>query len=135
VKIQIAIDCRDPHALAAFYAAGLGYEVEQHDERIRQLLDSGVLPEDEVTEVDGRLAFRTAAAVTHPTLPRLLFQVVPEAKTVKNRVHVDVHVDGDRGPVVERLLGLGATKRWDGQQGPQTWVTLADPEGNELCIS
>ncbi len=62
---------------------------------------------------------------------------MPEPKTVKDRIHLDLHLQGgdDRAEVVERLLGMGATKLWDGRQGPQTWVTLADPEGNEFCVS
>lgn len=134
MKIQIAIDCADPHSLVEFYAEGLGYEVEKHDERIHQLLASGQVTDDDVVDLGDHLAFKTAAAASHPTLPRLLFQVVPEPKTVKNRVHIDVHVE-DGPALVEKLLGLGATKLWDGQQGPETWVTLADPEGNELCVS
>ncbi|MDP2292518.1 MAG: VOC family protein, partial [Actinomycetota bacterium] len=59
---------------------------------------------------------------------------VPEPKTVKNRVHLDLHFD-ERDEVVARAIASGATKLWDGQLGPQTWVTLADPEGNEFCIA
>ena len=63
-------------------------------------------------------------------------QHVPEAKTVKYRVHLDLRV-GEEGREAEvaRLVGLGATKLWIGRQGPQTWVTMADPEGNEFCVS
>jgi hypothetical protein len=63
---------------------------------------------------------------------------VPEPKTVKDRIHLDLQRDLDaagRQIEVERLIALGATKLWDGQQGPSSWVTLADPEGNEFCIS
>ena len=61
---------------------------------------------------------------------------VPELKAGKNRMHVDLHVgDERRAAVVERLLALGATKLYDGQLGPQSWVTMADPEGNEFCVS
>lgn len=134
--MQIAIDCRDPHALVAFWAAAFGYEVERHDELVRRMLDAGHAEPEHVVEVDGHLAWKSAAACRHPTLPRLLFQVVPEEKVGKNRVHIDVHVgdDVEREALVERLVGLGATKLWDGQQGPQSWVTLADPEGNEFCV-
>jgi hypothetical protein len=66
----------------------------------------------------------------------VLFQVVPEPKTVKNRVHLDLHVGAERRPeVVERLVGLGATVLWEGREGPSTWVTMADPEGNEFCVT
>ena len=68
--------------------------------------------------------------------PRVLLQLVPEAKSVKNRVHLDVRVgDGGRAAEVDRLAALGATRLWDGQQGPFSWVTMADPEGNEFCLT
>ena len=85
-----------------------------------------------------RAEFWTATAANDPggTLPRLLFQQVPEEKTVKNRVHLDLRVGGQgREAEVERLVGLGASRLWDGRQGPQTWVTMADPEGNEFCVT
>ena len=66
----------------------------------------------------------------------MLFQAVPEAKTVKNRLHLDVHVGPDaREAEVARLLGLGATELWRSFQGSYGWVTLADPEGNEFCVA
>lgn len=69
---------------------------------------------------------------------RILFIEVPDAKTVKNRVHFDlVPTDRTRDDEVDRVLGLGATQVGDhrGQYGPGTgWVILADPEGNEFCI-
>jgi hypothetical protein len=59
---------------------------------------------------------------------------VPESKTVKNRLHLDVNVtDRDRDAELERLLGLGA-RPVDVGQGEQTWTVLADPEGNEFCL-
>jgi hypothetical protein len=137
-ELQLAIDAADPHVLNRFWAAALGYEVEDHQPLIEQLLASGVANPDDTMELDGRLVWREAAASRDPEGrgPRLLFQVVPEAKTVKNRLHLDLHVGEDRRAAeVERLLGLGATKLWDGQLGPQQWVTLADPEGNEFCVA
>ncbi|UUU38557.1 VOC family protein [Streptomyces sp. NBC_00162] len=68
--------------------------------------------------------------------PRILFQLVPEPKTVKNRVHLDVRIGSDDPKsVVERLLAKGATFLHDGRVGPSAWTTLADPQGNELCIT
>jgi hypothetical protein len=135
--IQIAVDCHDPHALNAFWAETVGYDVEDHHDMIGQLLDSGQLPETEVVTRDGRRSFRTAAACSDPEGkgPRLLFQLVPEDKQVKDRIHLDLHAGEHRDAVIESCLSRGATKLWDGQQGPQTWVTLADPEGNEFCVS
>ena len=57
---------------------------------------------------------------------------------MKDRIHLDLHhLQGDdvRAAEVARLIDLGATKLWDGQQGPQRWVTMADPEGNEFCVA
>ena len=136
--IQITFDAADPHALNRFWASVVGYEVEDHHDMVEQLLAGGQLGKDETIELDGRLAFKTAAASCDPEgrRPRLLFQTVPEGKTAKNRVHLDVQVGDDRRDgEVARLLDLGATKLHDGQQGPSTWVTLADPEGNEFCVS
>jgi hypothetical protein len=133
---QIAIDCADPHELVRFWAAAMGLEVEDHEPLVRQMLEAGYATDDETVEVDGRLAWSTAAACrSEDGRTRLLFQTVPEPKTVKNRVHLDLHVGPDeRDDEVERLIGLGASRLWEGQQGPHRWVTLADPEGNEFCV-
>ena len=59
-----------------------------------------------------------------------------EPKTAENALHLDIRAsDGERDATVARLLGLGVTRLWDGRLGPQTRVTLADPEGNEACMS
>jgi hypothetical protein len=71
-----------------------------------------------------------------PGRPRVLFQLVPEPKTVKNRVHLDIRVGAERREAeVARLIGLGATELWRGAQGPFEWATLADPQGNEFCVT
>lgn len=64
--------------------------------------------------------------------PGLLFALVPEAKTLKNRLHIDLRPD-DRDAEVERLMGLGASRADVGQRN-ESWVVLADPEGNEFCV-
>ena len=101
------------------------------------VLGRRVDPEADVIEVDGRLAWKEAATCQSADgTTRLLFQVVPEPKTAKNRMHLDLHVaEGQRDAEVERLMGLGATFLHDGRQGPYAWVTLADPEGNEFCVA
>ena len=82
---QVAVDCADPHGLAAW---------------------------------------------------RIIFQLVPEPKTVKNRVHLDVWVGQENVTAAkERLTARDATFLDDAHQGPHEWVTLADPEGNEFCLS
>jgi len=138
-SIQIAIDAADAHLLNRFWAAVMDYEIEDHHDQIGEIVGAGYASLDDTIEIDGRRAWKTAAACRPRdggAGPRLLFQVVPEAKAVKNRVHLDLHFPPERGDAeVERLIGLGATRLWDGQQGPHTWVTLADPEGNEFCVA
>ena len=84
--IQIAVDCADPHALNEFWAATVGYDIEDHHDMVEQLLAAGHLPADDAITRGGRRAFRTAAACVDPdgAGPRLLFQLVPEPKTVKD---------------------------------------------------
>ena len=137
-QLQIALDCADPHTQAKFWAEVLGYAVERNGDMIRQLVADGVATEADVTTVDGELAWVEAAAIADPDgqRPRWYFQLVPESKTVKNRMHVDVAVGTDRvAAEVTRLEGLGATRLYDRQQGPHAWVTMADPEGNEFCVA
>jgi hypothetical protein len=137
-EFQVALDCADPHRMAAFWADALGYEVVRSEEQIRELLAAGVATDDDVTTVDGTLVWKTAAACTDPggTRSRWYFQLVPEAKVVKNRMHVDVRIGEEgREEYVARLIALGATRLYEGRQGPQTWITMADPEGNEFCVS
>jgi hypothetical protein len=135
--VQVVFDCHDPHAVNRFWAEIMQYEIEDHHDLVEQLLEAGQLGEDETITIDGRRAFATAAACrdTDGSGPRLLFQRVPEKKQVKNRVHLDVRAGDEREAVVARCVELGATKLWDGREGPSTWVTLSDPEGNEFCVS
>jgi predicted enzyme related to lactoylglutathione lyase len=63
-----------------------------------------------------------------------MFIQVPEAKTTKNRMHVDLTAT-DRTHEVERLLGLGATVVHENDERGTRWTTLADPEGNEFCVA
>jgi predicted enzyme related to lactoylglutathione lyase len=105
---QTIIDARDPAALGRWWQEALGWVVVNDD------------PEE--------FEIRPAA----DRFPGLLFGAVPESKTVKNRLHLDFRPD-DRDREVERMLALGAT-RADVGQGEESWVVLADPEGNEFCI-
>jgi predicted enzyme related to lactoylglutathione lyase len=137
-RVQVAFDAGDAHRLAAFWAEAFGYEVEDNHDQIEQVVAAGFATADDYEEVGGRKRWRGAAAANHPSgrFPRLLFQEVPESKTVKDRIHLDMHVGEEgREAFVARLVELGATRLHDGRQGPHTWVTLADPEGNELCVS
>ncbi|GIF73134.1 VOC family protein [Asanoa siamensis] len=139
-EFQVTLDCARPHELADWWAEALDWEVEPQDEGfIRSMIEQGHATEDETTRHNGKLVWRSGAAIRHPDglerAPRLLFQLVPEPKTVKNRMHLDLRTGDDRDAVVQRLVAKGATFLHDGRQGPSTWVTLADPEGNELCVS
>ncbi|WP_018654668.1 VOC family protein [Actinomadura flavalba] len=143
---KLVIDCTDPHAQAAFWAAVLGYRVEDNGRLIEQLAEQGAIGPDVYTEIDGTKAFRHARAARHPDDPadpfsdvglgrRLLFQVVPEKKEGKNRLHIDVHAEpGTREAEVERITALGATVLREVVEPGSHHVVLADPEGNEFCV-
>ncbi|MFI5999608.1 VOC family protein [Streptomyces sp. NPDC051366] len=138
---QVTIDSADPHPLADWWADALGWEVEPTDEEfIRKMVAAGQATEDDTTTHRGALVWKVGAAIRHPEgierAPRVLFQLVPEPKTAKNRVHLDVRTGSDNPQeVVERLIAKGARHLHEGRQGPYNWTTLADPEGNELCVS
>jgi hypothetical protein len=139
--VQVVIDSADPHALADWWADALGWQVEPSDEDfVRKMISEGYASEEDTTTHNGTLVWKDGAAINHPGgresgRPRILFQLVPEPKTVKNRVHLDLRPDVEDGEgEVQRLVGKGATILHRGRQGPHTWVTLADPEGNELCL-
>jgi hypothetical protein len=136
---QVTIDSSAPHELADWWAEALGWQVEPQDEAfIRRMVDSGAASEDDTTHHRGALVWRAGAGLTSPDpgRPRVLFQHVPEAKTVKNRIHLDVRVGAERQEAeVARLAALGARELWRAAQGPYAWVTLADPEGNEFCVT
>ena len=138
-EFQVTIDSTAPHPLADWWAEALGWEREPTDEAfIRSMVEAGHASESDTMRHDGRLVWVAGAAIRHPggTAPRVLFQLVPEPKTVKNRVHLDVRVGAeDVDAEVERLTARGATVLHHGRQGPFRWVTIADPRGNELCIT
>jgi Glyoxalase-like domain len=120
---EIVVDCHDPVAQAAFWAAALGYQVVRTDQGQVEVAPWEREPPDLAEQV------RQA-----PAVPTLVFVTVPEAKTVKNRLHLDLRpVDRSHEAEVERLIGLGA-RRADVGQGEVPWVVLADPEGNEFCV-
>ncbi len=110
--LHLTFDCADPGALADFWCAALGY---RRTELVGESVAEAVPPEG-------------------VPAPKLLFIKVPEPKTAKNRVHVDIAVP-DRDAVVQRMLDLGATKVGEYDEWNTQWVTLRDPEGNEVCIA
>lgn len=120
---EIVVDCHDPAAQAAFWSAVLDYHVVFADEEQVEIAAWEQQPAD--------LAERLGAAAGVPTL---VFVVVPEGKTLKNRLHLDIRpVDRGYDEELERLIGLGA-RRADVGQGNKPWAVLADPEGNEFCL-
>ncbi|NEB00057.1 VOC family protein [Streptomyces sp. SID13726] len=143
---KLVVDAADPHAQADFWAAALHYLAEDNDALVRRLTGFGAVEPEATVEYHGRLAFRDLIAVRHPDDPydeetgtgrgrRLLFQRVPEAKSVKNRLHLDLHAgDGQRAAEVERLTGLGASVLREVKEMGGEWVVMADPEGNEFCV-
>jgi len=105
---QASVEARDPATLGRWWRDALGWVV--------------------VNEDPNEFEIRPTAE----RLPGLLFVPVPEPKLNKNRLHLDFRPD-DRDAEVARLLALGATHA-DVGQGEQSWVVLADPEGNEFCV-
>lgn len=121
----VVIDCRDPQAQAHWWAEVLDWQVvyDTPDEAVA--IPKGMSAEP-VTSMDEWRARGQG----------LVFVPVPENKTVKNRLHIDLapHTSQDREAEIARLLDLGAT-HVDVGQGPEvTWTVLADPEGNEFCV-
>ncbi|WP_030104767.1 VOC family protein [Actinoalloteichus caeruleus] len=140
---QVVIDSTNPHELADWWAEAFGWDVEPSDEDfIRDMVRQGFATEEETTTHRGTLVWRVGAAILGPESAtgerrRILFQLVPEPKTVKNRAHLDMRVGQDRiDGELRRLLDSGARLLHHGRQGPHhRWVTIADPEGNELCLT
>ena len=140
---QVTVDSADPHELADWWAETLGWTVEPTDaEFIREMIAKGYATDDQTRTYKGALVWKDGAGIRHPDSPadgppkRMLFQLVPEAKTVKNRVHVDVWVGAANvEETLEKLTARGAKFLHRGRQGPHSWITLQDPQGNEFCIS
>ena len=142
LDFQLVIDCADPHTLADWWADTLGWEAEGTDEDfIRRMIKEGLASDDDTVVHKGKLHWKTGAAINHPDgresgRPRILFQLVPEPKTIKNRVHIDLRpVSDDPEKQIADLVARGATEIGRGQEGPYTkWAVLTDPEGNEFCV-
>jgi Glyoxalase-like domain len=113
---NITFDCSDPFVLAGFWSQVTGFQEDPDDPNEPGQDEAALIPPD-----GG---------------PNLLFIRVPEAKTVKNRVHVDLMpTDRPRDEEVARLMGIGASMVADHRRPDGTgWAVLADPEGNEFCV-
>jgi len=110
----VCVDAKDPDLLASFWADVLGWR-RTHADRTEVVLEP-----PQGSRGDG-------------VSPDLLFGSVPEGKTVKNRLHIDLRPD-DQAAEVARIEALGGRRVSVGQGDDVTWVVLADPEGNEFCV-
>jgi predicted enzyme related to lactoylglutathione lyase len=107
---ELVVDANDPSALAEFWSAVLGWPAH--------------------VDQDGDVVIADPSG----SQPTILFNRGADQKTVKNRLHIDVNPVGcDQDEELARLLGLGA-RHVDIGQGEESWVVLADPEGNEFCL-
>ncbi len=129
-SIQLTFDAQDPPALATFWGLVLGY-VEQppppgFDSWEAFAAANNIPPED----------MGNYGAVIDPdgVGPRLLFLKVPEGKTAKNRLHMDVHVP-DRQAHVSKLVEAGGTERETRTEMGVEWTVMEDPEGNVFCVA
>jgi predicted enzyme related to lactoylglutathione lyase len=102
------IDAANPERLATFWCGVLGWRIIDRDGGDVEIAADG-------------------------DQPTILFQLVSDAKVVKNRIHIDVRPTEDQQAEVGRIIGLGA-QLIDIGQGPVSWTVLADPEGNEFCV-
>ena len=110
----ICIDSTDPASLAAWWAELLGWRITSEED------DEVALEPPVGTPADG-------------VSPDILFLRVPEAKTVKDRIHIDLRPENQAAEVA-RAEAMGARRVDVGQGTDKTWVVFADPEGNEFCI-
>ena len=140
-SIQIVIDCADPGALGTFWATALRYKVQDPPEghaSWQEWLEAMGVPEEQ---------WNDANALVDPdgAGPRVFLQRVPEAKTVKNRWHLDINASGGPGSPaderqrlieaeVERLVAAGATLVGYLEKMGDRWAAMLDPEGNEFDI-
>ena len=141
IQVQITFDAADPAGLADFWAVALGYITQPppagFDSWDAWATKMGI-PEEN---------WNDARALVDPdgSGPRIFFQRVPEGKTAKNRVHLDVNAGGgheveyaDRIDAVDRhvatLIDAGARKLEVFTQRGEYWIIMQDPEGNEFCV-
>ncbi len=113
----VTLDCNDPVGLAEFWKTALSYEVDLHWANYGEVV---------LTDPAG-------------AGPMLLFMTVPESKTVKNRMHLDIVPETRMETEVQRLVAAGATELWtlqdpDDHDEPWVWTVMQDPEGNEFCV-
>jgi predicted enzyme related to lactoylglutathione lyase len=112
IRIEVGIDSVDPESLAPFWVEALGYALGKPD------------PEGTYLEL-----------VPPPGSPPVYLQRVPEPKSTKNRLHLDLFTT-EPDALVTRLTGIGATKVGEAftNTSGSWWQVMADPEGNEFCV-
>ncbi|GAB3593084.1 VOC family protein [Angustibacter peucedani] len=115
MRLTVVVDCRDPRALAPFWAAALEYQ-----------------------EADAPEGYAALVPLVRGEGPVVLLQQVPEEKVTKNRVHLDLHPD-DPHEHLARIEQLGATRAGDWvddlvDTAGVRWLVMNDPEGNEFCL-
>lgn len=133
-RLQITFDCLDPARVGTFWAAALGYPVPDVEEWHNFLRSQGRPEED----LNATFAIEDPAGVR----PRMFFQRVPETKSVKNRVHLDLAAPATGSPdraeqidaFAQQLTTLGAHRLRTVKRDDGYFVIMADPEGNEFCI-
>lgn len=143
ISVQVVFDCADPDKVAKFWAGALHYKLQDPPsgyDSWEAFLQAQHVPEDQ---------WHRASAVVDPEQkgPRIYFQRVPEAKTVKNRVHLDINAsllvaqpasqaDRNQRVIIEaqRLTTLGARELYRKEEFGNLCITMADPENNEFCV-
>jgi catechol 2,3-dioxygenase-like lactoylglutathione lyase family enzyme len=140
-EVQVTFDCADPAALAGFWTEVLGYKYDEPPpgfDSWDEALDAWGVPAEHRND-------RSAVSDPEGRGPRLFFQKVPEGKTAKNRVHLDVRaapgLKGDERLAAleaecERLVALGGTRvqRFEADATTGGFIVMQDPEGNEFCL-
>lgn len=129
---DIVFDSPRPSVIARFWASVLdGYQVAPYDDaELDRLRAKGINDiEDDPSVLVEPVTGPAGPAAGHATSPRLFFQLVPESRVVKNRVHLDLAA-ADHAAEIDRLTGLGARVL----AVLEHWTTMADPDGNEFCL-
>lgn len=139
MSFQVTFDANDPARLAEFWTEALGYIIQPPPPEFDSWDDWATamgIPEEN---------WNDARALVDPdgTGPRIFIQKVPEAKTAKNRVHLDINVAPGKPPEegwplleqrAEELVALGASRGAKFEEHGGYWIVMADPEGNEFCL-
>ena len=141
--VQVTIDCARPHELADWWAETLRWEVEYQDEAfIRSMIEQGLATDDDTVTHRGALVWRTATAIRPvadgdgPDGPRILFQEVPEPKSVKNRIHLDLRPpsDADLDSLRAEIESRGWWYRRSKPTSSSRYVFVKDPDGYDIEI-